>query len=59
MRNATATASEPALPTPKIAGTIRLMPMALTKMRPRSCRRIQRSASQPPARAPTMAATCQ
>ena len=33
--------------------------MALVKMRPRSLRRIQRSARTPPASAPTMAASCQ
>ena len=58
-RKATAAASVPAWPTPNIAGTMRLMPIALVKMRPRSWRRIQRSATKPPPSAPTIAATCQ
>jgi hypothetical protein len=33
--------------------------LALTKMRPLTCVRIQRSASQPPSTAPTIAAICQ
>ena len=46
-------------PTPKSAGMIRSMPRALTWIRPRSDRRIQRSASHPPPTAATIAADCQ
>ena len=48
----------PALPTPNSAGRNKVMPMALTKMRPRGVRRIHRSASAPPTSAPTRDAIC-
>jgi len=46
-------------PTPNMAGMMSTMPRALTWIRPLGVERIRRSASQPPAKAPTIAAACQ